>query len=157
MAISHYGVSICLFYKLKHKYARRIRITNRDALWCDKYFYLYYFLLDCIFSVLIDKTKICFFRTDDVSHVINVSVQKITFFWLHFCCDHYALIITQVIHKIILLFFRFEFAQESKKFQKMDKIDVQNRDRRKTFGKIRRALGNLRNFFGTQYITRHMV
>ena len=63
-------------------------------------------------------------------------------------CDHYALVFTQVICQIILLFFRFEFAQESKKFQKMDKIDVQKRDRRKTFGKIDALLGVLRNFFG---------
>ena len=149
MDILHYGVSICLFQQLKHKYAQRIRIPNRDVLWCDECFHLQYFLLDCIFSVLIDKTKICIFRRDDVSHVINISVQKITFFWLYFLCDHYALRITQVIHKIILLFFRFEFAQESKNFWKMDKIDVQNRDRRNTFGKIRRALGILRNFFGS--------
>jgi hypothetical protein len=94
MAISHYGVSICLFYKLKHKYARRIRITNRDALWCDKCFYLYYFLLDCIFSVLIDKTKICFFRTDDVSYVKFFRPKKFAFFLIYFLCDHYALVFT---------------------------------------------------------------
>jgi len=70
------------------------------------------------------------------------------FFWRHFLRDYYAVIFTQLIHKIILLFSRFEFAQESKNFQKMDIDDVQNRDRRNLFGKIRRALGVLRNFFG---------
>ena len=120
MAISHYGVSICLFYKLKHKYARRIRITNRDALWCDKCFYPYYFLLDCIFSVLIDKTKICIFRTDGVSPVTFFLAPKTRFFSFLKTCDHYALVFTQVICQIILLFFRFEFAQESKKFWEMD-------------------------------------
>ena len=59
-------------------------------------------------------------------------------------CSHFFLLF----HKLNLLFLRFEFAQESKNFQKMDMNDVQNRDRRKTFGKIRRALGVLRNFFG---------
>ena len=39
----------------------------------------------------------------------------------------------------------------------MDKIDVQNRHRRNTFGKIDAALGVLRNFFGTQYYTRYML
>ena len=38
----------------------------------------------------------------------------------------------------------------------MDIDDVQNRDRRKTFGKIRRALGKLRNFFGTFFGTPYM-
>ena len=63
-------------------------------------------------------------------------------------CDHYGLIFYPLLHQFILLFFRFEFAQESKKFQKMDIDDVQNRHRRKTFGKNRRALGILRNFLG---------
>ena len=66
----------------------------------------------------------------------------------HFLCDHYALIITYIFHEIILLFLRFEFAQESIFFQELDIIDVQNRDRRKTFGKIDALLGILRNFFG---------
>ena len=65
--------------------------------------------------------------------------------------DHYAVIFTHLLPKIFLLFFRFEFAQESKKFQKMDKNDVQNRHRRKTFGKIRALLGVLRNFLGTHF------
>ena len=60
-------------------------------------------------------------------------------------CSHFFLLF----HKLNLLFLRFEFAQESKIFQEMDMNDVQNRDRRKTFGKIRRALGVLRNFFRT--------
>ena len=66
---------------------------------------------------------------------------------MRFLCDHYALRITQVIHKLILLFLRFEFAQESIFFQEMDIDDVQNRHRRKTFGKIDGLLGVLRNFF----------
>ena len=39
-----------------------------------------YFFARLHISVLIDKTKICIFRTDDVSHVTFFSVQKITFF-----------------------------------------------------------------------------
>jgi hypothetical protein len=85
-------------------------------MWCNKYFYLHYFLLDCIFSVLIDKTKIGKLRTDWGITCQNNSAQKLVFFWINTLCDHYALIITQVICQIILLFFRFEFAQESKKF-----------------------------------------
>ena len=75
----------------------------------------------------------------------------------HFLCDHYALRITHLFHKLILLFLRFEFAQESKKFQKMDIVDVQNQDRRKTFGKIDALLGVLRNFFGHNEITPYMM
>jgi len=73
---------------------------------------------------------------------------KIGFSLIRFLRDHYALINARICHTIILLFFRFEFAQESKNFWKMDIIDVQNRDRRNLFVKIRRVLGNLRNFFG---------
>jgi hypothetical protein len=79
--------------------------------------------------------------------------QKTRFFWINTLCDHYALVFTRLLHEIILLFSRFEFAQESKKFQKMDKNDVQNRHRRNTFGKIDALLGVLRNFLGTQYST----
>ena len=82
--------------------------------------------------------------------------QKTHFFQVHFLCDHYALIITGLLHQIILLFLRFEFAQESKNFWKMDKIDVQNRDRRKTFGKIDALLGVLRNFFGAMIVRPYM-
>jgi len=64
----------------------------------------------------------------------------------HFLCDHYALRITHLLHKLILLFIRFEFAQESIFFQELDIDDVQNRDRRNTFGKIDALLGVLRNF-----------
>jgi hypothetical protein len=39
----------------------------------------------------------------------------------------------------------------------MDIIDVQNRDRRKTFGKIRRALGVLRNFLGSMILRPYML
>ena len=67
----------------------------------------------------------------------------------HFLCDHYDLINTRLLHKLILLFLRFEFAQESIFFQELDIDDVQNRDRRNPFGKIRAALGVLRNFFGS--------
>jgi hypothetical protein len=75
--------------------------------------------------------------------------QKTRLFWRHILCDHYALVFTRLLYELILLFSRFEFAQESKKFQKMDKNDVQNRHRRNPFGKIDAALGVLRNFFGS--------
>ena len=73
---------------------------------------------------------------------------KIVFFYTIDCCDHYALIITWLLHKLILLFLRFEFAQDSKNFQKMDIDDVQKSIWRNPFGKFDAALGILRNFFG---------
>jgi hypothetical protein len=82
-----------------------------------------------------------------MSHV-KYLVPKPVFFLVNYLRDHYAVLFYTLLCKLILLFLRFEFAQESKIFQEMDIDDVQNRDRRKTFGKIRRALGVLRNFFG---------
>ena len=82
---------------------------------------------------------------------------KTHFFQVHTFCDHYALRITRLLHKLILLFLRFEFAQESKKFQELDKIDVQKSICQNTFGKIDAALGVLRNFFREQQTALHMV
>ena len=96
-------------------------------------------------SVLLDKTKKYAFG--GMSHV-KIFGPKTVFFLVNYLRDHYALLFYPLLHKLILLFLRFEFAQESKNFQKMDIDDVQNRDRRNTFGKIRAALGVLRNFFG---------
>ena len=73
------------------------------------------------------------------------------FFPVHTLRDHYALIITCLLHKLNLLFLRFEFAQESKKFQKMDMIDVQKSICRNLFVKIDAALGVLRNFLGAVF------
>ena len=86
-----------------------------------------------------------------MGHMSDFFGQKNCFFWIHFLPDHYAVIFTRLLLKIFLLFLRFEFAQESKKFQKMDIDDVQNRDRRNTFGKIDALLGVLRNFFGATF------
>ena len=97
-------------------------------------------------SVLLDKTKKYAFG--GMSHV-KYLVPKTVFFLVNYLRDHYALLFYPLLHKLILLFLRFEFAQESKNFQKMDIDDVQNRDRRNPFGKIRALLGVLRNFFGT--------
>ena len=81
----------------------------------------------------------------------NFSAPKTRFFWINNSCDHYALIFYPLLHILILLFFRFEFAQESKKFQKMDIDDVQNRDRRNLFAQKRALLGVLRNFLGSLF------
>uniref|UniRef100_A0A6C0I589 Uncharacterized protein n=1 Tax=viral metagenome TaxID=1070528 RepID=A0A6C0I589_9ZZZZ len=83
-----------------------------------------------------------------MSHFLG---RKNWFFWIHFLRDHYALVFTRLLHTINLLFIRFEFAQDSKNFQKMAMIDVQNRDRRNLFAQKRALLGVLRNFLGTQY------
>ena len=73
---------------------------------------------------------------------------KTHFFPVHTLRDHYALLFYPLLHKLILLFSRFEFAQESKKFWKMDIIDVQKSICQNLFVKIDAALGVLRNFFG---------
>ena len=65
----------------------------------------------CIFfarlhiSVLFDKTEIGIFRTDGCVTCHKYFGQKTRFFVRHFLCDHYAVIITLVIHKIICYFF----------------------------------------------------
>ena len=66
-------------------------------------------------------------------------------FFLLPLCFHFSFLF----HKLNLLYFEIEFAQESKNFQEMDIIDVQKRDRRNPFGKFDAALGVLRNFFTT--------
>ena len=50
---------------------------------------------------------------------------------------------------IILLFFDSICTRVEKILRKWTRIDVQKWDRRNTFGKIRRVLGNLRNLFRT--------
>ena len=57
----------------------------------------------------------------------------------------------------ILLFFDSICTRVEKILRKWTRIDVQKSYRRNTFGKIRRALGNLRNFFRTHLPTRHML
>jgi len=89
-------------------------------------------------------------------HMSKYFGQKTRFFWTRILRDHYALVFTRLLHKLILLFLRFEFAQESKKLWESDIDDVQNRHRRKTFGKIDALLGVLRNFLGTQYSAWYM-
>jgi hypothetical protein len=56
-----------------------------------------------------------------------------------------------------LLFWSKNFAQESKKFQKMDKKNVQKSIWRNLFAQKRAALGNLRNFFGDHFARPYMV
>ena len=97
-------------------------------------------------SVLLDKTKKYAFG--GMSHV-KYLVPKTVFFLVNYLRDHYAVLFYTLLCKLILLFFRFEFAQESKIFQEMDIDDVQNRDRRNPFGKFDALLGVLRNFFRT--------
>jgi hypothetical protein len=152
-----YGVSICFVLAIKTKICTA---KSSQLMWCIMVWQITSASLIVArlhIFVLVDKTKICIFRTDCVSHVTFIWPPKTRFFMRHILCDHYALVFTRLLHRLILLFSRFEFAQESKKFWELDIIDVQNRDRRKTFGKIRRALGVLRNFFGTQYYTWYML
>ena len=69
-----------LFYQIKHKYAWRMDIIAWDDMWCDKYRALCNFLLDSIFFVLLDKTKIGKLRTDGGITCQNISAQKLIFF-----------------------------------------------------------------------------
>jgi hypothetical protein len=66
--------------------------------------------------------------------------------------DHYALIFTWLFHKNKFVISSIRIAQESKKFQKMDMIDVQKSICRNLFVQIRRALGILRNFLGAVFV-----
>ena len=84
-----------------------------------------------------------------VCHMSEYFGQKTRVFSFLKTCDHYALLFHTLLHKIILLFFRFEFAQESKNFKKMDIDDVQKSICRNLFVKKRALLGVLRNFFGS--------
>ncbi len=90
-----------------------------------------------------------------MSHVTFYD-RKTDFWSVKFLRDHYALLFYILLQYLILLYFEIDFAQDSKKFWEMDIIDVQNRDRRNLFVQIRRALGNLRNFFGTHFAAWHV-
>jgi len=57
----------------------------------------------------------------------------------------------------ILLFFDSICTRVEKILRKWTRIDVQKSNRRNTFGKIRRALGNLRNFFRTRIAWPYML
>ena len=105
----------------------------------------------CIFLVLLDKTKICKLWECWCVTCHKYFGPKTRFFLVHTLRDHCALRITCLFHKLILLFLRFEFAQESKKFWEMDIDDVQKSIWRNLFGKIDAALGVLRNFLGTTF------
>lgn len=63
-------------------------------------------------------------------------------------CDHYALRIHTFFTQINFVILSKNFAQESKKFQEMDKKNVPKSICQNLFAQKRAALGNLRNFFG---------
>jgi hypothetical protein len=56
------------------------------------------------------------FSDSEAGHMSKYFGQKTRFFSFLKTCDHYAVRNARLLHKLILLFFRFEFAQESKKF-----------------------------------------
>ena len=80
--ILSYGVSICFVLLIKQKYARILCTQPSHALCCGKNVCSQLVCLDCIFSVLVAKTKNMHF---DVSYVINISVQKLAFLCAIFC------------------------------------------------------------------------
>jgi len=63
-------------------------------------------------------------------------------------CDHYDLVFYAFITCFNFVILSKNFAQESKKFQELDKKNVQNSICQNLFAQKRAALGNLRNFFG---------
>ena len=133
-----------LFYQIKPKYARRNHRNSCDAFWCGKWYQAQLWLLDCIFSGLVAKTKYMHFSVSHVTFFRSQNRHFLGHFFARPLCSHFFLLF----HKLILLFLRFEFAQESKNFWEMDMIDVQKSICRNLFGKIDAALGVLRNFFG---------
>jgi hypothetical protein len=103
--------------------------------------------LRAYFAFYLIKRKYANCEKDGVSHVIFFRPKKSLFAPIKNMlplCSRFLLLL----HKLKLLFLRFEFAQESKKFQKMDIDDVQKSIWRNLFVKIDAALGVLRNFFG---------
>ena len=72
-------------------------------------------------------------------------------------CDHYALVFYAFITCFNFVILSKNFAQESKKFQELDKKNVQNSICQNLFAQKRAALGNLRNFFGTDIPRPYMV
>ena len=83
--------------------------------------------------------------------------RKITFFLCIFCETIMLFFFYLLLHKLNLLYFDIDFAQDSKNIWESDKIDVQKSICQNTFGKIDAALGVLRNFFREQQTARHMV
>ena len=64
-------------------------------------------------------------------------------------CDHYALIIRTYITCFNFVIFRFTLFKSRKNFQEMDKKNVQKSICQNLFAQKRAALGDLRNFFGS--------
>ena len=114
------------------------RVTN----WCPNSVHI---------SVLSNKTQNMQIVGMLVCHMSKYFGPKNHFLHPSKTWDHYALVFYTLLHKLILLFLRFEFAQESKKFWEMDIDDVQKSIWRNLFGKIDAALGVLRNFLGTTF------
>ena len=147
-----YGVSICLFYQLKHKYARIFRTHVSHELWCGENVCAHRICLDCIFPFYWIKRKNMLFRGVTCHFFRSENRHFLAPFFARPLWCHFYTFNTWI--KFVI--FRFEFAQESKIFWEMDIDDVQKRDRRNPFGKIRRALGVLRNFFGALYVRPYM-
>ena len=79
-------------------------------------------------------------------------------FLIHFFMWPLCSLFFTIITYINFVIFRNDFAQDSKNsWENGQEFDVQKWDRRNTFGKIRRALGDLRNFFGTNVMTPYML
>ena len=126
-----YGERICFVLVIKHKYARHLDIVAQDDICHGEYAGGIFFLLDCIFFVLFNKTKICKFQNEGGSHVTFFWRQKTTF------CTHQKRVTIMVlffIHYYINLFCYF-FVSNLHKSQKnsrkwtsmMSKIDIDER------------------------------
>ena len=107
--------------------------------------------------VLVDKTKICIFRIRKRVTCHKYFGPKTRFFSFLKTCDHYALVFTRLLHKLILLFFDSNLHKSRKNSGKwtsmMSKIDIDER----LLGKFDAALGVLRNFLGSMSETPYML
>ena len=83
--------------------------------------------------------------------------QKMTFSHPIFCVTIMLSFFYTNTWNNILLFFDSICTRVEKILRKWTRIDVQKSNRRNTFGKIRRALGNLRNFFRTRVMAPYML
>ena len=141
--IAH-GVGIGLFYSNKTENRQRPALNFGNMHYDVTILNWHIFLMQWPILCFINKTQNRHFAGCHMSLFFG---PNIVFFLVIFLRDHDALIFTHFIHELILLFSRFEFAQDSKNFWEVDKIDVQKSICRNLFGKFDALLGVLRNFF----------
>ena len=100
--------------------------VRRHVVW--QMFPSVYFFARLHISVLFDKTKIGKLRTDGGVICHKYFGPKTHFFWINTLCDHYALVFTWSLHKLILLFFDSNLHKSQKipenRTSSMSKIEI---------------------------------